>query len=189
MREFLMRRIAGTAALVVCLLAVCLRGGALLAQDPVQRNLVTFTFDDAVRQLGLLSAAYRDGLIERQKAGVFRLEPDVARDLYGRLDQLVGILKRPSRDRNLKAPELSDLNQNALLAALTCQNCSGDVGPGGRSKYLETLSQLQALFIARCGAIEGLLRTRDGAVSRDSVLAIEIHLNYLILITATYLGT
>ena len=186
-----MRRVA-VAAVLACTITLLVSGGALMAQYQEQRGKAEITFDDAVRRVGGFSSRYFDGLSNRQRAGVFTLGPDDRDELARQLAELVTVLQAFAGPSELPPVQIeSGQNVEALKAALYCEGCSGELSDYARAKPpLRNQAELQALLVARCGAVKSLIRPdKTGRVTRDDVFAIEVHLSYLRQIALAYIGT
>lgn len=164
--------------------------GSLWAQSPPQRWATKYTFEQAVRYIGDVSGRFYDAFVDRQKEGVFVIEPDYYKDLSGRLNEIQQRLKDFTGDEPIGPTDLSEMNRFALQSALACDRCSGDVPSAGRAKFVETKAQLRNLLVARCGVVQALLSRPGpgGKIGRNVAFSIELHLTYLRLISIAFVG-
>ncbi len=162
-------------------------GGILLAQGPESQNAAQVSFSNIIYLVNETSTVYFNAFADRQNNGLLYLTRDETDQLRDKLQEIIVTLKQVPGATKLPALDLTGANQDALSAALTCQNCSGRMTTEAKRKSVDTWDDLQSLLTARCQAIQGLLpKALNSTPSRDTLLSLEVHFAYLRQIAIAY---
>lgn len=154
---------------------------SLMAQNLEQQSVVNVTLSEITQLIGKISGIYYDALSKRQKEGVLKLSAQEVAELRAKISDLSSVLTKLTSDNPLMPPALYKENEQALKAALLCQNCSGKIPEGGVVTNVENTNKLKTLLLARLSAISQLLPSKEGIeISQQGVLfSLEVHFSYL----------
>jgi hypothetical protein len=170
-----MKRVA-----LLSLCAIVLVAANLMAQNLEQRNVINVNFSDVIGLIGQISDSYYDAFSKRLKEGNLGLSALEVAQLKRKIATLTQDLKPFKSDSPLPNPELYKENEDALAAALQCQNCSGTIPDGGSVKQIKSRGQLQTLILARLQAISQLLpKDETAAIPQQTLFSIEVHFSYM----------